>query len=348
MKTNKPFIGVHIVPTGIGATIGGFAGDAGPANALLASCCDLLVSNPNIINAATLYNLPPNVLYTEGYFIDQLFKGEIALSPVRNNRIGIIFDNAMPEDVYNINLNAAHACVKALGINIIACAKTAKPLEISYSLSSDGISTGSIANTSTLLEAAHKLIKEGAEAIAVVGYFPAWEEEDVYAHGRGADPIGMIEAVISHMVAREFMLPCAHAPAFPYEDLLPGKTLVDPRAASEYFSPTFLPCILAGLHKAPHVIAINQMEPDHLHVEDVDCLVMPHNALGSIPVIASVEKDIDIIAVKENTAMTSVTAEHLGISSFITKADTYFEAAGILMARKNGINFLEMPIRELI
>lgn len=46
----KPYTAVMIVPTGTGATIGGFAGDALPVARALASVVDCLITHPNVSN----------------------------------------------------------------------------------------------------------------------------------------------------------------------------------------------------------------------------------------------------------------------------------------------------------
>ena len=57
---------VFIVPTGIGAEIGGHAGDATPAARVLAAACDNLITHPNVVNASDLNEMPENTLYVEG------------------------------------------------------------------------------------------------------------------------------------------------------------------------------------------------------------------------------------------------------------------------------------------
>ena len=57
---------VLLVPTGVGAEIGGHAGDAGPVARLLASACDTLITHPNVVNASDINELPDNGLYVEG------------------------------------------------------------------------------------------------------------------------------------------------------------------------------------------------------------------------------------------------------------------------------------------
>jgi hypothetical protein len=57
---------ILVVPTGINAAIGGYAGDAMPVAKGLASVCDTLITHPNVMNGASLYAPQDNILYTEG------------------------------------------------------------------------------------------------------------------------------------------------------------------------------------------------------------------------------------------------------------------------------------------
>ena len=68
---------VQVVPTGIGASIGGFAGDAMPTARVLASVVDKLVTHPNVMNGASLYWPESNILYVEGYGLDQFAAGNV-------------------------------------------------------------------------------------------------------------------------------------------------------------------------------------------------------------------------------------------------------------------------------
>lgn len=56
MQFKRPYTSVMIVPTGVGAAIGGYAGDALPVARALASVVDCLISHPNVI------------YYPHGYF----------------------------------------------------------------------------------------------------------------------------------------------------------------------------------------------------------------------------------------------------------------------------------------
>jgi hypothetical protein len=60
----------HIVPTSVGASIGGFAGDAAPATRLLASVSDKLITHPNVVNASDILSVSSNTIYVEGSFLD--------------------------------------------------------------------------------------------------------------------------------------------------------------------------------------------------------------------------------------------------------------------------------------
>ena len=57
VENTDSFNAVLLVPTGIGAEIGGHAGDATPVAKLLAEACDTLVTHPNVVNASD-FNFP--------------------------------------------------------------------------------------------------------------------------------------------------------------------------------------------------------------------------------------------------------------------------------------------------
>ena len=82
-----------LVPTGIGAVVGGHAGDAAPAARLLAACADLLITHPNVVNAADINEMTENTLYVEGSVITRLMMGTAGLAPRRSNRILTIIDD---------------------------------------------------------------------------------------------------------------------------------------------------------------------------------------------------------------------------------------------------------------
>lgn len=59
MQFKRNYTSVMIVPTGIGAAIGGFAGDALPVARALSNVVDCLITHPNVCN----YFLNPNGFY---------------------------------------------------------------------------------------------------------------------------------------------------------------------------------------------------------------------------------------------------------------------------------------------
>ena len=106
------FNAVLLVPTGIGAAIGGHAGDATPVARLLASVCDTLVTHPNVVNASDINEMPANALYVEGSVVCRLLMGTAGLQPVRANRVLAVVDshpNPLFTDLAVNAVNAAHA-----------------------------------------------------------------------------------------------------------------------------------------------------------------------------------------------------------------------------------------------
>ena len=242
------------------------------------------------------------MLYVEGFAVDKFFKGEISLKESKNNKIGVIFDKAISQSVKNIHINTINAVKTVYGIDVIKYQDTDEEVGVTF-VNEGNYSTGSVKNPETLLRCAKDLLNAGANAIAVVCKFEE-DESCGYEQGIGVDPIGGVEAIISHYITRELKVPCAHSPAF--ENVTISSELVDPRCASEYITPTFLPCILIGLSNAP---LINQN--NGYSINDLDFLLMPHNALGSIPVFEALKRNIPVYAIKENNTLLNVTSDRI-------------------------------------
>ena len=166
-----------IIPTGIGASIGGFAGDGSFWARKFASIRPIIV-NANVVNAACFSGINENILYAEGWGIDELFEGNLKFKPSKNNKIGIIFDKAIPKDVLNIHLNTINAVKTVYGIDITGYEITKKEVGVEYKIDETGVSTGIVKTPETLFEAGKKLIKNGAETLAVVCLFPDEDEID--------------------------------------------------------------------------------------------------------------------------------------------------------------------------
>ena len=82
------------------------------------------------MNGGTLSEKDKNIFYVEGYNLDRLAKGEIALKSVKQQKIGIIFDSAIEKEILVRHLQVADACVSTLGINVHSYVITKKPLNI--------------------------------------------------------------------------------------------------------------------------------------------------------------------------------------------------------------------------
>ncbi|NER05102.1 MAG: DUF3326 domain-containing protein, partial [Okeania sp. SIO3C4] len=188
----KPYTVVLIIPTGIGASIGGYAGDALPVARAIAQTCDLLITHPNVLNGAQLYWPLSNALYVEGYALDKFAQGWYGLQPVHQNRVGLILDQGIEPELQLRHLQAADATRATLGLNLTDYIITDAPLEVQLQQSESGASWGTIANSNSLLRAAETLIdKAKAEAIAVVARFPDDEGStalELYRYGQGVDP----------------------------------------------------------------------------------------------------------------------------------------------------------------
>ncbi|MFM7424503.1 MAG: DUF3326 domain-containing protein [Elainella sp.] len=334
-----PYTAVLIVPTGIGAAIGGYAGDALPVARAMAQVVDRLITHPNVMNGAQLYWPLANTLYVEGYGLDQVAAGAWGLRPVQQNRIGLVLDQAIEPELKLRHLQVADAARATLGLSLTDYVVTDAPLGVELRTAASGTTWGTIQRPDSLLRAVERLKSARAEAIAVVVRFPddlGSEALVQYRHGQGVDPLAGAEAVISHLVVRTFQLPCAHAPAL---SPLPLDPDLSPRSAAEEIGYTFLPCVLAGLSRAPQFITSAQRsQSSDIWADQIDALVIPATACGGSAVLSLSQLAAQIITVKANTTRLNVTAEQLGLARQIWAADSYPEALGLLVAHRAGLH----------
>ena len=332
---SRPYNAVLIVPTGIGASIGGYAGDALPLARAMAKICDYLITHPNVLNGAQLYWPSSNILYVEGYGLDNFSCGNWGLDPVLSNRVGLILDQGIESDLMLRHIQAANAARATLGLKLTDYIMTDASLGVELRITNSGTSWGTISNPGSLLRAAKKLINiDRAEAIAVVSRFPDEIDKTLlnnYRSGSGVDPIAGAESVISHLIVSQFCIPAAHAPAL---NPLPLDSTISPRSAAEELGYTFLSSVLVGLSRAPQFVTKQNFHS--IWADDVDALVVPATACGGSSVLSLNQRNSVLIAVAENETAINVLPESLKLKAITV--NSYLEALGVLVAHKAGID----------
>jgi hypothetical protein len=250
-----------------------------------------------------------------------------------------VIDSAVEDDLRWRHLQAADAARATLGLDVKAHVITDKPLGVTLKTTESGASWGTLENPDSLLRAAGRLIDEvGVGAIAVIARFPddvGSPALEAYRQGKGVDPLAGAEAVISHLVVRAFKIPCAHAPALAP---IPLDPTISPRSAAEELGYTFLPCVLAGLSRAPQFVDQSQArlvtDSTIISAHQVDTVIVPATAFGGSAVM-SLAHASQIIAVGENSTTMAVSAADLGISAIAV--NTYLEAVGMIAAYRAGV-----------
>jgi len=330
---------VSVIPTGIGCELGGYAGDATPATNLLAAVGDYLVTNPNAVNASNFICMADNVLYTEGLCIDLFMKGAIDLYVPHANKIGLVIERSSPEQL-DIVFNVINTVRAIYGIDIHAYEITDLMVGSHCVENSSGAFVGTVDRPDVIFEACDRLIRKGCNAIAITTNIQDLPPDHYVKHFQGEypNPLGGVEAVISHLVVNQFQIPAAHAPMINCKDLDLEHDIVDARGAGEMASVSGLACTLIGLRRAPQISAHRSFHPaDVVNVRNVLALVSPAGALGGIPAIYANKHSIPIVAVQENRTIIGVSGEKLGLNNVI-EVHNYIEAAGVLLALKKGIH----------
>lgn len=328
---------VMIVPTGIGAEIGGHSGDATSAAHLLAACCDQLILHPNVVNASDFTEQPANALYVEGAMLDTFLGGEVRLQPVRQNHILVVCNEAGRDTV-----NAVNAMRSILGI-------TAEIVELHTPLAMTGRidltkmqATGGISGLDELVA---QVDEYEYDALAVhTPVVVATEVAEHYVNHGGINPWGGVEARLSKELYWRLGKPNAHAPVEGREGYEYGVT--DPRLAPEMICAAHLGCVLRGLHKAPRPTL--SIRPDTVGTEDVDVLVSP--LCWGVPHRICREKKIPMVFVGENmTTQTSAFTDNF-VSSDGYMVSSYLGAAGllVLMGLGRSVESVRRPLNSVL
>ena len=337
------FNAAFIVPTGVGAEIGGHAGDATPAAMLLAQVADTLITHPNVVNASDINELPANGMYVEGSVLTRLLMGTVGLRAARSNRVLVALDASFSERFAEYSVNAVNAARAAYGLDCAGVIRIEPPLKLAGGYAESGRAAGSADGLDGLLDIlADTRAAYDAVAIASVVEVPArWHYDYFTGGGEMVNPWGGVEALLTHAVSSIIDAPAAHAPMMESDEIMavdPG--VVDARMAAEIISVTFLQSVLKGLRNAPRIETDPDVieRPDVLSAEDVSCLITPDGCLG-LPHLAALMQGIPVIAVRENRNLMRNDLTRLDWApGQLRVVENYWEAAGVVAALRAGIN----------
>lgn len=336
---------VLIFPTGVGASRGGYIGDASPIVRLFESVFDLVITNPNSVNAADHYGCDTS-WYTEGSILDDFLRGRLLLDASQKMRVGVILDDVPRSNEIDIinTLNAAQAVfgIDIVGYSVLDSALSAKSIRSDY-----GHFIGEVENPENLLRASENLISGGATSIAIVSNVEgvskkAWN--DHYLHN-GVNPIGAVESLISRFISYMTGLPSAHAPAY-VEGLGGVDKIVDPRASAEVISRTGLMSVLRGLANSPYP----NMDAGK-YSKDINAVVVPASCSIGVPLTAALTQDIPIILVRDNECSVGIDASSLPIRG-LSVVDSYTDAMSWILAKRAGLTWSSLhgktePVKAL-
>ena len=199
---------VLLIPTGVGAEIGGHAGDAGRSHACSPEVCDTVVLHPNVVNASDLNEMPSNALYVEGSVITRLLMGTVGLSPVRSNRVLVVIDSHREELFVNATVNTVSGARAAYGLSAeVVCLDP--PVELRAGYAPSGRAAGSIERLEGLCQVLEERSgKYDAVALSsVIDVPPDFHQGYFDAAGEMVNPWGGVEAMLTHTLSSMYDIP---------------------------------------------------------------------------------------------------------------------------------------------
>lgn len=343
-----------LIPTGIGAAIGGHAGDATPVAQLLATVCDQLIIHPNVVNASDINEMPANALYVEGSVLCRLLMGTVGIQPVRGNRVLVLL-HPHPDRIFiDLAVNAVNAARSSYGLNCSRVIEMDRPLVMRPDYTESERAAGTVEGFESLFYLLDKYRAE-YDAVAIVSVISTplhYYSDYFWSNGDMVNPWGGVESMLTHTISSLYNVPSAHAPMLESQAVLDIETgVVDPRMAAEVISVSFLQCVLKGLQRSPKIITDMETmrEPGVLTARDVSCLVIPDHCLG-LPTFAALEQGIPVIAVKENVNLMNNDLETLPwAENQLHIVENYWEAAGVLAALRTGMDpaAVRRPLRSV-
>lgn len=354
IEDQTSFNAIMIVPTGVGAAVGGHAGDATPAAQLLAQGCDTLITHPNVINASDIAELPENGLYVEGSVLSRFMLGTIGLQAVRANRVLVVVEPHPARTFVHDTINAVNGARATYGLDCPEVVVLESPYKMRARFTSQGTAAGRVENLLPLVEVLEDRTGSfDAVALASLVDLPNHLQEEYFtANEECVNPWGGVEAMLTHAISGLFNVPSAHAPMMESVEVANMDFgVVDPRKAAEMISLTFFNSVLKGLQRSPGIItdAETMKHPSVLTAENISVLVQPDKCLG-LPTLAALEQGIPVIAVRKNTTVMRNDLDALPWrAGQLIYVEDYVEAAGIMLAMKSGLSLdsVRRPLRRV-
>ena len=334
-ENTEKFTTVLLIPTGIGAEIGGHCGDGNSIARLLATASDILITHPNVVNASDINEMTENTEYVEGSILSRFLLGRVGLQKVRSNKVLMLMDKH-PESFFNEEIiNAVSSARITLGMDCDVY-EMDNLIKSTSQYSKSGRAVGEVDGLENLFTVIEKF-KEGYDAIGLSTFIKVPDDfhKKYFLTDSMVNAWGGIEAMLTHSVSEIFNIPCAHSPMMTSSEVMELELgIVDPRKAPESASTTYLHCILKGLHRSPRIVGHNE----GITLEDVSCVVIPDGCVG-LPTLACIENKIPLIVVRDNKNIMQNDLQTLPFkNNTIFFVNSYLEAVGVMTALKAGVS----------
>lgn len=333
------------IPTGVGCSSGGHAGDANNIAISMGSVCDNLILHPNVVNASDINEMPRNALYVEGSQMSRLLMGTVGLQPTYSNKVLMITEKHGEAFMNHAIENAVNAAYATYGFDCVGILELPKHIGMAGGFSESGSAIGRVDDFASCLSSIQGAPSHDAIAIASdIKIDPksraSYLQSDTHNNDALVNPWGGIEALLTHSLSLIENKPAAHSPiAVGTNHLIQDVGVLDPRMAAEFVSITYLQCILKGLQRSPRLITSeSEMNlPGIISARNISAVVIPDGCIG-LPTLAALHQGIPVIAVRNNKTVMQNDLDTLPWQDGqLHYVENYMEALGVLVTLKEGL-----------
>src|SRR5262249_6150157 len=155
------------------------------------------------VNASDINEIPQNAYYIEGSILSRLLLGNIALQPVRRNRVLVVMEDHPDACFTNAAVNSVNAARATYGFECAGIVKARHGVRLEVKYARAGRAAGEVSNLDVLVGylMRHRGDYDAVALTSVIDVPPGYHQRYFDACGAMVNPWGGVEAMLTHALS---------------------------------------------------------------------------------------------------------------------------------------------------